>query len=281
MWIRTAVLVVCLSPLAGQAAAQTLESVAETGTLAIGYRTDASPFSFQTDAGEAAGYSVDLCARVADAVAEATDVEDLVVEHLPVTAEDRFDALETGRIDILCGATSVTLSRRAEFDFSLLTFVTGTSVLVRRESPVEEFDDVAGKAIGVLGATTTEEGLRLTLEAREIEAEVVTVASHPEGLQALEAGEIDAYFGDRVILIALTASAVDPTSLGVANEWLSYEPYALVMRRGDADFRLLVDQTLATLYRSGDIGEIFRAAFGDAEPSDMLRAMYALQGLPE
>ncbi len=279
MWIRFVVLVTSLSSLVSQATAQSLEAIAETGTLAIGYRTDASPFSFQTDAGEPAGYSLDLCARIADAVA--AEVDDLAVDHVPVTAEDRFDALETGRIDILCGATTVTLSRRAEFDFSLLTFVTGTSVLVRRDSPVEEFDDVAGKAIGVLGATTTEEGLRLTLEARAIEAEVVTVASHPEGLQALEAGEIDAYFGDRVILLALTASAADPTSLGVANEWLSYEPYALVMRRGDDDFRLLVDRTLATLYRSGDIGGIFRAAFGDADPSDMLRAMYALQGLPE
>ena len=281
MWTRIAVLAISLSPLAGQATAQTLEAVAETGTLAIGYRTDASPFSFQTDAGEPAGYSVDLCARIADAVAEAADVEDLVVDHVPVTAEDRFDALETGRIDILCGATTVTLSRRASYDFSLLTFVTGTGVLVRRDSPVEEFGDVDGKVVGVVGATTTEEGLRLTLEARAVDAEVVTVASHPEGLQALEAGEIDAYFGDRVILIALMASAADPTSLGVANEWLSYEPYALALRRGDDDFRLLVDSILAALYRSGDIGEIFRAAFGEAEPSDMLRAMYALQGLPE
>ena len=199
----------------------------------------------------------------------------------PTEAILRFDALEEGTIDILCGVTTVTLSRRERFDFSLLTFITGASVLVRRDSGIEQFDDVAGKSIGVLGATTTQDGLQVTLESRAIDAEVVAVSSHPEGLAALEAGEIDAYFGDRVILIALGASSADPTNLGVANEWLSYEPYALALRRTDDDLRLVADATLAALYRSGDIGEVYREWFGEVPPGDLLRAMFALQGLPE
>ena len=158
--------------------------------------------------------------------------------------------MQDGRIDILCGATTVTLARRELVDFSLFTFLDGAAVLLRADGP-EELAGLAGQKIGVRGATTTEEALRNTLAETQLDAEVVTVGSHNDGLRKLEAGEIAAYFGDQAILIFLAAASRAPEKFKLSEEQLTFEPYALALARGDSDFRLLVDRTLAGIYRSG------------------------------
>jgi len=264
----------------GGAWADTLERVRDTGVFKIGYREDAAPFSFKNAIGEAAGYSVDLCRGVALALKEELSLSDISIEYVPVTAENRFDAVEQGRIDILCGATTATLSRRERVDFSLGTFIDGASVMLRVDGP-GSFHDLAGKKIGVRGGTTTEEGLRATLKKLSLDARVVSVSKHDEGLRMLEAGEISAYFGDRAILLFLAARSEYGELLRISQEYFSYEPYALAMTRGDNDFRLLVDRTLSRVYRSGKIGQIFFNAFGTAEPSDILEVLYLVNALPE
>lgn len=270
-----------MTPFAAPAAADTLARVAETGTFTIGYRADARPFSFADEDGLPAGYSVALCERVAAAVGVATGRDDLEPAYALVSVGARFEALEAGEIDILCGATTVTLERRAQVDFTLLTFVTGASVLVRGGSGVEGMADLAGRRIGVLGGTTTEDGLRSGLEDAGIDADVIAVDAHSAGQAALLTGEIDAYFGDRILLIGLALEADTPEPLQVSNQFFSFEPYALAVRRDDHDLRLVADRALAALYRSGEIGEIYNRWLPGAAPSDLLRAMYVLQGLPE
>jgi len=266
---------------AAWAQAQTLERIRETGTFKLGYREDAAPFSFKNALGEPAGFSVELCRLVAAEAKAALGLDQIRIEYVPVGTEDRFQAVQDGRIDIECGSTTVTLSRRELVDFSLFTFLDGAAVLLRADGP-EDLTGLAGQKIGVRGATTTEEALRNTLGEIKMDAEVVTVASHGEGLRKLEAGEIAAYFGDQAILIFLAARSDAPEKLKISDRQLTFEPYALALTRGDADFRLLVDRTLAGVYRTGLIDQLFTNAFGpNADQSAALQAVYLINALPE
>ena len=203
------------------------------------------------------------------------------MKYQAVSAENRFEAVRDGRIDILCGPTSVTMSRREIVDFSLFTFVDGASVLYLADGP-KSFEELKGRRVGVRRGTTTEAALNVTLEKLALDAEVVDVADHADGLSKLEAKEISAYFADQAILLYLAAGSPAPEKLRLSNRHFTNEPYALAMQRGDSDFRLLVDRTLARLYRSGEIGQLFRNSFGEkANPSDALKVLYAINRLPQ
>lgn len=267
-------------PAAAEPPTDTVANVKETGTFTIGFREDARPFSFRDDQGEPAGYSVDLCRKVAAQVKERAGVSDINLRYVPVLADGRVKALESGDIDIECGASSETLERRERVDFSLQTFVTGAEMLVATDSGIADFGDLDGKKVGVLAGTTTEEGLRAALEEDAVDAEVVTFDRHEEGLAALENGSIDAYFADRILLLGLGAKAKDPSKLQLSGRFYSYEPYALMMRRGDEELRLAADTALASLYRTGEAWDIYKTYFGEAEPSELLTALYILGGIP-
>ena len=172
---------------AAQADAGVLERTRETGVFRIGYRTDAAPLSYQNDIGEADGYSLALCRVVASAVRRNIGVGRISVQYVPVGTNDRFDALRDGRIDILCGSTSVTLERRKQVDFSLVTFVDGASVLFREDGP-HTFEELEHHKVGVRARTTTERTLRRTLNELSVGAEVVPLRDHADGLRQLEQG---------------------------------------------------------------------------------------------
>ncbi|MFQ5973366.1 MAG: amino acid ABC transporter substrate-binding protein [Alphaproteobacteria bacterium] len=267
--------------LAAEASAGTLDRVRDTGAIRLGYREDAPPFAYKNAIGEAAGYSVDLCRAVAADAKNALGLADIKIEYVPVTAQDRFDAVKGGRVDILCGATTATLSRRQLVDFSLATFIDGASVLYRAEGP-DTFDGLAGKRIGVRAGTTTEEALRNTLTRLSIDAEVIAVSDHGDGVRRLEDGDLAAYFADRAILLFRLLASDAQEKLRLSDRYFTFEPYALALEKGDDEFQLLVDRTLSRLYRSGRIEQIFTSNFGQAaNPSDLLKALYVINGLPE
>lgn len=274
-WIVAVTLLVPVS-----VAAQTLERIRDSGVLKIGYREDAAPYSYENAIGEPAGYSVALCQAVATDIASQLGLSELAVDYVPVSTEDRFSAIQEGRIDLLCGASTATLARRKLVDFSLPTFIDGGGVLLRGDGP-EDFAGLAGQKVGVRNATTTETALRDVLERQGIEATIVPVESHEDGLAQLEAGEIAAYFADQAILIFLAAKSENP-DLKLAEGQFTLEPYALALQRGDDDFRLAVDTSLSRLYRSGEIERIFKNSFGaKAKQTELLRALYIVNGLPE
>jgi polar amino acid transport system substrate-binding protein/glutamate/aspartate transport system substrate-binding protein len=266
----------------GSAAAQgTLDRVKATGVFKIGYRTDAPPYSFKSAVDEPAGYSVVLCRSVAVAIKEQLRLDRLSIEYVPVTAENRFDMVQSGAVDLLCGATTATLARREIVDFSIPTFVDGAGVLLRRDGP-KSFAELAGRKVGVRAGTTTETALRNTIKAASMTVETVPVADHRDGIARLLNGEIAGYFADRAILFYLMLGTGAADRLHLAEQQLSYEPYALALRKGDGDFRLAVDRALSRLYRSGAITTIFQSSFGaNASPSAELRALYRVNALPE
>ncbi len=272
---------ILVAAFASSAEATVLERIRDTATLKVGFREDARPFSFKNEVGEAAGYSVELCREVAARLKHSLGLATLTIKYQPVTAENRFEAVNRGDVDILCGATTATLSRRSLVDFSLPVFIDGASVLYRTDGP-ENFESLAGHRVGVRAGTTTEEALTKSLLAMSVAAEVVAVEDHSEGLRRLEAGDVSAYFADRVILHFLMTRSAKAESLRLSQRFFTHEPYALAMPRGDSNFRLAVDRALSRIYRDGSIKQIFSRGFGaEAEPSGLVQALFIISALPE
>lgn len=266
--------------IASQAEADVLARLTQGEALKIGFREDAAPFSYRNELGHPVGFSVELCGVIVGDLKQELDRPDLLVEFIGVGAENRFTALQDGTIDLLCGATTATLSRRELVDFSIPTFIDGASVLYRKGGPAD-FESLAGHKVGVRGGTTTEAALQETLAKLSIAAEVVSVSDHTDGLAMLEGNELAAYFADQSILLFLLLQSGAQDELWLSGRFFTREPYALAVPRGDNDFRLAVDRSLSRLYRSGAMGGLFTKSFGMAKPSQLVEALYLINALPE
>jgi len=274
-------LVAGLVVLAGACDGATLDRLRQDGTIRIAYRRDAPPFSYQNADAKPAGFIVDLCQVVVTKLSQQVGVPALKVSYVPVTASDRFDAIQKNKADLLCEATTVTLSRRKVMDFSIDTFADGAS-LISSDKSLTSLKAMAGRNIGVLAGTTTEQALRKTLGSEGVAATVTPVKTHAEGLAMLDAGKLAAYFADRTILWVLQASSKAPEKLLLADDYLTIEPYALGLPKGDDDFRYEVDRALSGIYRSGEIVPILGHTFGDRfQLSPMLQSLYLLSAIPD
>ena len=271
------------SELLAEDAEGTLEKIARTGEFVIGYRTDASPLSYENANGEPSGYSVDFCRRIAAGVKAHLGKDDIETRFVRVTSDDRLSAVVAGKIDIECGSTTITLGRQEQVDFTLPTFVTGGSVLSLKKSGILDMSGLSGKKVGVGKDTTTVEQLRNYLQQNLIDAELVIVADRKEGMRLLNRGDIDGFASDQIVLIGQVIESIDPNRYSLVTETFSYEPYGFVVRRNDADFRLVANSAIAQLYRSGQHIDIFFKWIGriGIQPPPMLIAMYQLSTVPE
>jgi polar amino acid transport system substrate-binding protein/glutamate/aspartate transport system substrate-binding protein len=271
--------------LGGDALAGTIEQIRESKTLRIAYDPGAPPFSYIVPGSPATalpqGYSVELCREIANLFKEQLKIPDLKVAYVPVNTQDRFDAIISGKADLLCESSTATLSRRQKVDFSIPIFLDGASFVIRPDGP-RDLKLLAGKKVAVLPGTTTEEALRRALTATHINAEVVLVKTNQEGIDAVEKGDVAAYFADRATLTFLLRKEKQAANLLMADTYLSVEPIALALKRGDSDFRLAVDTALSHIYRRGEITVIFKTAFGVlTTPSPLLASLYQVSGLPD
>jgi ABC-type amino acid transport substrate-binding protein len=260
----------------------TLKKIKSTNTIVLGYLDSARPFSFVGEDGKPAGYSVDLCARVVARIGKELGLPNLQVKWVKVTAANRLQSIVSGMTDLDCGTTTVSLSRQEQVDFSLMTFVDGGSLLVVGDSGVVGIGTLETKRVAVIPGTTTEKSLTEALEQRGVSAKIVPVKDHAAGVAALDTGAVDAYASDRVLLIGVGRTSKDPAKLSLTDEYFSYEPYGLMLRRGDAPFRLSVNRALAELYRSREIVPLFEKWFGSMTTAGpLIAAMYLMNGLPE
>jgi len=278
--------------------ATTLERIAANGVMRFGYRTEAGPFSYHDEAGQAAGFSITLCNQIAGQIRSATGQSGLRVEWVPVTADDRFSKVADGSVDLLCAADTVTLERREEVSFSLPIFPGGIGALLRTESIERLRDALEGRAqksqplwrgnpatilqnrtFAVVGGTVAEPWVAEKLNSFGVAARIQPVDSYDAGVEAVASGKADVLFGDRAILQDAAQRSSHAAALKVAERLFTLEPLALALPRGDDDFRLLVDRTLSEIYRSGEFEDLFTATFG--EPTERVLLFYMINTQPQ
>ena len=273
---------VLAGPAFGQDLDGTLKKIKTSGTFTIGYREAAPPFSFPGPDKRPVGYSIDICMHVAGEIQKQLGIDNLKLNWVPLTAENRIDMVAQGKVDIECGTTTMTLSRQERVDFSLMTFIDGAGLLTTAGVNWRGAADLADKRIAVIPGTTTEKALSDVLKKEFITVQTIKVKDHLEGIAAVEKGSADAFASDRGTLAGIALTSKDPGRFALANVVFSYEPYGLMMRRNDAAFRLAVNRAVAGLYRSGGIVPIYERWFGAfGKPSEAIQAMYLINGLPE
>jgi ABC-type amino acid transport substrate-binding protein len=260
----------------------TLKKIKASNTITLGYREDARPFAYVGDDGKPAGYSVELCTRIAASVGRELNLFNLQTKWVKVTPENRIASVVNGTVDLECGSTTASLSRQEQVDFSLMTFIDGGSLLVTDSSGIRGIATLGDKKVAVVPGTTTEKALNIAIAKRSVHPTIVPVKNHAEGIAALDNGTIDAYASDRTLLIGMGRTSKHPEKLSLVEEFFSYEPHGFMLKRGDAAFRLSVNRALASMYRSGEVGPIFEKYFGSMTTAGpMIVNMYLMNGLPE
>ena len=271
-----------ISPLSAQELTGTLQQIKKSGQIKIGYRESEPPMSFLDKEANPSGYSIDICKGIVTEVENKIGM-DVKVEYVPVTADGRFKALGDNKIDILCGSTTKTLSRSELVDFTQLTFVTGASLMTLKDNKTLDSAGFDGTKIGVVKATTTAAALEKLIQETSTTAEVVLFNSAKESIEALRKKKIDAFSSDQVVLIGLALKEHDPMNFMIKSDVFSFEPFALAVRRNDADFRLIADRVISELYRSGKILAIYDKWIGtfSRKRLPIFDAMVKLNATPE
>src|SRR5271154_5126838 len=251
-----------------------LKTIIAKKVIRIAYRADARPFAFVNDAKEPLGYTIDLCKQVTKSIEQQFGVSELKIEWVPVTVDTRFSAVASGKADMECGSSTVTLGRMKEVDFSIFIFVESTGVLVTRASNRHAFAEMNGKKIAVVSSTTNARAVAEQIRQQKLDITLVLVKDRDEGVDALEAGRVDGFASDKLLLAG--AQLKKPEAFTLLPDDLSIEQYAIALPRGDWAMRLAVNTGLAQIFRSGQTVGLFERWFFGAHPGLLLQVVYAL-----
>jgi glutamate/aspartate transport system substrate-binding protein len=259
-----------------------LKKIADSGTIVIGHRESSVPFAYLDENQKPIGYSMDLCHRIVDDVEKVVG-KSLNVRYVPVNPKTRLALIANGTIDLECGSTTNKLSRQEQVEYLPVTFITGTKILVRKNSGIKSVKDLDGKAIALAQGTTNEKAIKAAVEQMGLNVKVLPVRDHAEGFLSLETDRVDAYSTDHILLFGLISKAKNPNDYEVVGDFLSYDPYAIMVRRDDSAFELVGKRTIAGLFRSGEINTIYDKWF---EPlgvgrTQLLNNAFQIQALPE
>lgn len=277
-------LALLLAAAAPPAAADTgaLDRIRAARTITVAYDPNAYPIAFKDADGAPRGYSVDLCRRIIAGVQRALDLDALEVAWIEGNTPRRVAAVANGEADLECGTTTMTLARQRQVDFANVVFVESGGILTKSDSGIRALEDLGGKRLGVVPETTTERRLRPILKERLINADLRPIRNARDGREQLQAGELDAIAGDRLVLIGQVAAGGDAQDFAILDADFSVEPYAFAVPRNDADFRLVVNTALAQIYRTGEVDRIFERWFGESsEPTALLETVYFICGFAD
>jgi glutamate/aspartate transport system substrate-binding protein len=261
----------------------TLNKIKETGTITIGHNADSPPFSFIGPDGKPQGYSIDLCMKIVEGVKQELKLDKLEVKFISVIGTTRIPLLINGTTDMNCATTTNTLTRQRQVDFLATMFITGNRILVKKGSGIKEVEDLKGKRVSVDQGTTNEKIIK-DLDAKlHLGISFLDTKDQPQSFLALETDRTDAHVTDEIVEYGLIAKARNPEKYEVVGRLLSYDPYAILIRRDDSAFRLVGNRVLAELFRSGEINAIYDKWLlpVNMPMSDMLKTVFASQAIPE
>ena len=238
----------------------TLGKVRASGVVTIAHRDSSIPFSYLSKVGEPIGYSIELCKSLVQAMSDAVG-RDLAIRWLPVTSDTRLDAITSGRADLECGSTTNNLKRSKLVAFSPVIFVSGTKLLVKSGSPIKSFRDLVGKTVVVTAGTTNEETMREISKKFGVDYRIQVARDHAESFAEVAQGSADAFATDDVLLYGLIAQNAARGKYAVVGDFLSYDPYGVVYRRGDTQMAKVVNDAFRALADDGEIDRQYQRWF--------------------
>ncbi|SAK86741.1 extracellular solute-binding protein [Caballeronia hypogeia] len=244
----------------------TLAKVRDSGTIALGYRDASVPFSYLDARRQPIGYSIELCRALVSAI-EVAIHKNVQIQWVPVTPENRMEAVASGRVDLECGSTTSNLERQKRVAFSPIFFVAGTKVMVKKGSPIHSFRDLAGKKVAVTAGTTNEKALRDIDRKFALGIQLQVVPDHAEGFARVANGQAEAFATDDVLLYGLIAENKGKGAFQVVGDYLSYDPYGIMYRKNDPQLAQVVKNTFQELAADGEIERQYKRWFLQRLPS--------------
>ncbi len=257
------------SPAATAAEEGTLDKIARTKTITIGYRSDEVPFAYRTPDGAAVGYTVELCNRIADHVRATLNLDTINIDYVLATAATRFLLIKTGKIDLECSATTNNAERREQVAFSYPHFITATRFVAKKSSNLREIKDLAGRTVASTTGTVNIEQLQERNRADKLNISIMLAKQNIEGFSFVENNRASAFVMDGVLLAANVAFSKAPQEYMISSETFGPpEPYGILLRKNDEPFRAVVNDALRTIFVSGEIDEIYNRWFMSPLPPD-------------
>lgn len=235
----------------------TLKKIKDSGVIVLGHRDSAIPFAYLAGGKQPVGYSLDLAQNVVNAVKKELKMPNLQVRYNMVTGQTRIPLLQNGTIDIECGATTNNVERQRQVDFSIGIFEIGTRLLVKKDSGIKDFADLKGKNVVVSAGTTGERLMRAMNVRDKMDMNIVAAKDNGESFLMLESGRVVAFMTDDAMLYGERAKARNPAEWVVVGKPQSTEIYGCMVRKGDEQFKQLVDKALVNTYKSGQINAIY------------------------
>ncbi|MGA0033992.1 MAG: amino acid ABC transporter substrate-binding protein [Burkholderiales bacterium] len=244
----------------------TLKKIKDTGVIKVGHRDASVPFSYLDDKQKPIGYGVDICMKIVDKVKAELKMPKLKVEFVPVTSQTRIPILMGGNIDIECGSTTNSVERQKQVDFAPTYFVTGTKIIVKKSSGIKGYDDLKGKTVVFTQGTTNERAMKAYNDHKKLGIKFLPSKDHAESFLAVQTDRAAAFPMDDILLYGLKAGAKNPDDFVVVGEFLSDDPYAIMMRRDDPAFKKVVTDVVTGIYKSGEINKIYQKWFQSKIP---------------
>lgn len=264
--LKIASLIALATPLAMAQTPMTLDKVKASGSITVAYRDSSIPFSYLDDKAQPVGFGWEICGKIVDQVKKATGRADLKVQTQAVTSANRIPLLMNGTVDIECGSTTNNSERAKQVAFATNYFYTGTRFLVKSSSGVKSLEDLKGKTVVSTTGTTNYKIIRNLNEEKKLGIDLIGAKDHADSALLVQTGRAVAFAMDDILLYGLKASSANPADFAVVGEAIQVEPYAIMVRKDDPAFKKLVDDTLASLMKSGDFDKLYKKWFQSPIP---------------
>ena len=252
---------------AGEGLSSTLAAIKSRHVIHLGYRESSTPFSFLDQANRPIGYSLELCEAIVEEIGVEIDDPNLKIEYVKVTSDDRIPSVVQGKIDLECGSTTANAERAKQVAFSPLMFVAGTKLMVAKDSTISAPKDLQGKTIVVTKGTTNEQAMHAVDKKFNLGLNIVTAADHEQSYQMLVDGKADAFATDDILLYGLIARHKSQDKFRVAGDYLSYDPYGVMFRKGEPQLTAVVERAFRKLGTNHDLVPLYNKWFVSRLPT--------------